>query len=261
MPRWTYTDIDYSRINFSAVRDNPFLFKVVAIASFIEITSGVYEENLASFYAGDDKLVAWLHDTWEVEELQHGEALRHYVRTVWPDFDWNSAYARFREHYLPLCNTEAFQPTKAREMIARMVVETGTSTYYRALEQHATDIDEPILKELCHNISQDEVHHYKGFSNAFAQYNETEKNSKTDIVKVLYARLKAAGDEDIEIGFRSLESGEDYADFRKEVKAFAHTYYPYDMAVKMLMKPLSLNHFLEKSTAVTVQKALNLVGL
>ena len=261
MPRWNFKDINYSEINLPAVRDNDFLFKTVAIASFIEITSSVYEENLSGFYDGDDELVSWLQDTWEVEEIQHGEALRHYVLTVWPDFDWDAAYARFRERYLPLCTTDSFQPTKARELLARMVVETGTSTYYKALARYAEDIEEPVLGEVAQNISHDEVYHFKAFSTAFNQYNEGEKNSKADIIKVLYARLKAASDEDVEIGHHSLQSGEDFATFRKGIKGFARKYYPYDMAVKMLMRPLSLNQFLEASTAATVHKALKVIGL
>lgn len=261
MPRWDYHEIDYSRIDVDRIKGNRFLFRILTIASYIEITSGIYEENLSSYYRGDEPLVSWLQGTWEVEEVQHGEALRRYVETVWPEFDWEGGYERFRERYLPLCTTDAFQPTKAREMLARMVVETGTSTYYKALSQYAADLDEPVLEELARNISRDEVHHFKAFNEAFTRYNADEKNSKKVIIKVLYSRLRDASDEDVEIAHRSLQPDEDFEVFRKEIKAFAKRYYPYDMAVRMLMRPLSLNHYIEHSTAVTVHKALRVMGI
>jgi len=261
MARWDYEKIDYATIDVARIKKNDFLFKVVAIASFIEITSDLYEKNLAEFYADDESIVSWLKSTWEPEEIQHGKALRKYVRTVWPDFDWDSAYEGFRREYGELCTLDEFQPTKAREMLARMVVETGTSTLYRAMTDYAKSIDEPILAEIAHHIYKDEVYHYEQFDKGFEKYNQEEKLGRTEITKVIYSRLKMASDEDIFIAHKYIAPGEDFDAFKARTKTFAKEFYPYKMAVKMLMHPLHLHRHVENATASTVQGALRLLGI
>ena len=108
MAKWNYRDIDYSAINSESIREDRFLFTIVSIASFIEITSDLYEKNLAEYYDGDAEITKWLADTWEPEEVQHGQALREYVRHAWPDFDWDRSYEGFREEYGALCTVEQF---------------------------------------------------------------------------------------------------------------------------------------------------------
>ena len=46
------------------------------------------------------------------------------------------------------------------EMIARCMVEVGTSSYYTALRDA---VREPVLKEICRHIAADEIRHYKLF--------------------------------------------------------------------------------------------------
>ena len=261
MARWNYETIDYDAVDRERFKENRVLFKITAIASFIEITSDLYEKNLVEFYEGDDEIVGWLENVWEPEEIQHGKALRKYVETIWPEFDWQAAYDGFREEYGKLCTLDEFQPTRAKEMLARMVVETGTSSLYRAVESYAKEIGEPVLAEIAHNIYRDEVYHYEQFDEGFKKYNRTEKLSRSDIVKVIYARLREAKDEDIGIAHKYIVPGEDFEVFRQEIRALAKKHYPYKMAVKMLMHPLNLHRHLESATASTVQGALKILGI
>ena len=261
MARWDYKTIDYEAIKTEVVAEDQFLKKLIAMASFVEITSDLYEKNLATFYEGDEEIVGWLEKTWEPEEVQHGKALREYVRHAWPELDWDKAYRGFYEEYAPLCTLDEFQPTRAREMLARMVVETGTSTLYRAIQRYAEEIGEPILAQIAHNIHKDEVYHYEAFDQGFKKYNESEKLGRKEIVKVVYDRLKEIKDEDAAIAFKQIAPGEDYEDFRKEAKRFAHRYYPYKMATKMLMHPLGLHRHIENATAATMEKALHVLGI
>ncbi len=71
------------------------LFYMVAAASFVEITSHLYTQNLVRYFATDTEMVGWLTRVWKREELGHGAALKRYVQTTWPAFDWEAAYARF----------------------------------------------------------------------------------------------------------------------------------------------------------------------
>lgn len=261
MAKWNYRDIDYHAINHESIREDRFLFTIVSIASFIEITSDLYEKNLVEYYDGDGEITKWLADTWEPEEVQHGQALREYVHHAWPDFDWESSYEGFREEYGALCTIDQFQPSRAREMLARMIVETGTSTLYKALGAYAKDRDEPVLAQICHNIHKDEVYHYDNFEEGFKKYNKQEKLGKIDITKIIYSRLREANDEDIAIAFKYIRNGEDYETFRQLIGTFSKQYYPYNMATKMLMRPLQLNKYLENATASTVQGALRILGI
>ncbi len=260
MPRWNYEEIEYEKINKKSVENNNFLFKLIAVASFIEITSDVYEKNLHEFYKEDKEITSWLKNVWEVEEIQHGKALRKYVKSVWSDFDWQKAYEEFKKEYIKYCSIDEFQPTKAKEMLARMVVETGTSTFYKALSNYAKDLNEPILEEISHNIHKDEVYHYEIFNKGFNKYNEEEKLGKKDILKVIYSRLKEANDEDVAIAYKYIDK-EGFENFHKDIKNLAKKYYPYKMAVKMLMYPLHLNKYVENVTSSTIQSALKVFGI
>ena len=261
MASWDYNKIDYDTIEIKNISENRILFKLITIASFIEITSDLYEKNLVEFYSGDESLVNWLANTWEPEEIQHGKALKKYVQTVWPTFDWEDAYRNFRDEYGALCTIDEFQPTRAKEMLARMVVETGTSTFYKALNRYAKELNEPILAEIASNISKDEVYHYDMFEEGFKKYNEEEKLSRGDITKIIYARLKEANDEDVSIAFKHISPNDSFDEFKKEIKHFAKIYYPYSMSVKMLMRPLRLNKYIENATASTIEKALKVLGI
>ncbi len=267
--RWHYEDIDYSKVNAKSVHEYNFLFYLITSASFIEITSDVYEKNLAYFYSDNPEVVEWLANVWEPEELQHGKALRKYVQHAWPEFDWESAYKRFRDEYLPLCTLDEFQPTKAKEMLARMVVETGTSTFYKAIEKFSKDLDAPILGQIAHNISKDEVYHYDVFYDTYEHYNQKERLGRDEIVKVIYDRLKMVDGEDAKIAFKAIfESVENrpfedryYEEHKKNVSKFAKKYYPYNMAIKMLLQPLNLNKTVEKMSVPVIRGALKILGI
>ena len=267
--RWHYEDIPYENIDKAKVQKKEFLFYLITSASFIEITSDVYEKNLATFYQDNPEVVQWLEKVWEPEELQHGKALKKYVQTVWSDFDWEEAYDKFRQEYLPHCTLEEFQPTKAKEMLARMVVETGTSTFYRAIERFSQDLNEPILAQISHNISKDEVYHYDTFYETYEHYNATERLGKNEILKVIYDRLKMVDGEDGRIAYKAIyETLHDtpfedryYEEHKRKVSKFAKKYYPYNMAIKMLLRPLNLNKTVEKASVPLIRGALKILGI
>lgn len=270
MPKWDFKqDVDYRNINKKAVEDNDLLFYILTIASFIEITSETYADNLSNYYDDNGEIVSWLQNEWEQEEVQHGQALKKYIEAVWPGFDWESAYKRFLELYLPLCKLEAFQPTKALEMLARMIVETGTSTFYRSIEKYASALNEPTLEKLAHYIYKDEIHHYSYFDKFFKYYNVTEKNSRKKVLKIIAKRLKEANSEDIEMAFKAVSENMDnngfhsktYDEFLKEINHMASENYPYNMAIKMMIHPLDINKVLEASMVPVLRSTLKIIGI
>jgi hypothetical protein len=241
---WSIDDIPFQDLDHDAVRDDRQLFYSLAAGSFIEITSDLYTANLVAFYQGDDEVTGWLSEQWEPEELQHGAVLRRYVETAWPDFDWDAVYRGFLAEYSGHCGVADNQ---ALELAARCVVETGTATAYRALSEMTA---EPVLKRIAANISTDEVRHYKYFYRFFQRYRERERTGRFAVARTLWQRVNEVDVEDAFLAFKhvwlaSNPGGEfrhrDYAEFRAHVWRSAGHHYPYNMAVRMLLKPLELN--------------------
>jgi hypothetical protein len=244
---WRVDDIPFQDIDHDKVRDDTQLFAMIAAASFIEITSDLYTANLVAFYDGDPEVTAWLSRQWEREELQHGVALKRYVQTVWPEFDWDAAYRGFFEDYSRYCAVELFAETPALELAARCVVETGTATFYRTL---AAMTDEPILKRIATNISTDEVRHFKNFYHFFQLYHARESVGRLAISRTLWQRAVEVDTEDALLAFKHVfliaNPGvefrqEDYNAFRARARDLAKRHYPFNMALRMILKPLDLS--------------------
>ena len=57
--------------------------------------------------------------------------------------------------------------SRTGELIARCMVETGTSSYYTALAEATS---EPVLKQVCKLIAADEYRHFKLFYDHMRRY-------------------------------------------------------------------------------------------
>jgi hypothetical protein len=250
-PHWTLDWIDFSRIQIDKVHDNDDLFYLLVSASFIESGSDTYTRNLVEHFDNHPEIADWLQSRWEPEELQHGRALRTYVQTVWPEFDWDSAYAAFFAEYSRLCTVEELEDDRALELVARCVVETGTSTYYQTLRDLTT---EPVLVDLAERIRVDEVRHYKHFYHYFRQLNAERDLSRAQIFGALRRRLNELRTSDSDIALRHVWAfrhgpGEpDDVPFEQVCQRLYRrvgTRLPMEQAVKMLLKPLALPHRVE----------------
>jgi hypothetical protein len=110
---WSVDTIPYDALRREQVKDDTLLLYIVASASFVEITSDVYTRNLSDFFRGDADVVKWLERSWESEEQQHGRALKRYVETAWPDFDWDGAYSNFLSEFTRFCSIDQLAQTGA----------------------------------------------------------------------------------------------------------------------------------------------------
>jgi len=200
---WSIEEIPYHLLDRQQVQDDSLLFYIVVSASFIEITSHLYTKNLAAFFCDDPEIVEWLETGWEPEEMQHGASLKRYVQTAWPDFDWEAAYRDFLVEYARLCTHERYADTRSLEMVARCVVETGTSSFYRMLTVFKTLWDRAM------EIDDEDA--FIAFKHAFLARNPG----------VEFQR-------------------QDYDDYRSGVRRLGKEHFPYDMALKMFLKPLGL---------------------
>lgn len=243
---WSIDQIAFDCIAHERIVGEEAWFYVLAAASFVESLSDLYAHNLLHRMQDDPEAARWLRERWEPEELQHGRALRRYVETVWPAFDWQRAFDGFCADYRPYCKPELLEPTRALEMVARCVVEAGTSGLYGLLQQISP---EPVLATLAGHIRNDEVGHYKYFHHFFLRYRETERPSRWRVARVLRQRLGEIGREDAYLALKNAFavrnpgqtfSPQDFQRFQRTAGRWARAGYPYEMTVKMLLKPLRL---------------------
>jgi len=244
--RWTLADIPWRAIQCQAVAGETELFYLVSSASFIEITTDLYTRNLREYFADDAEVTDWLENHWEHEELQHGQALKHYVQIAWPEFDWEHAYQGFFQEYSGFCKPDLLEPTHSMEMAARCVVEMGTASYYTMLSRLSPD---PVLRELTQHIREDEVRHYKHFYHYFMRYREQEGAGRGRTLRALWHRLRMIDGEDGLIAMKhvymvshpgAVFDKRVYRELQKRCRHAAGPHFPHEMSMKMLIKPLDL---------------------
>ena len=250
--RWSLDDIPYDKIEIGLARQDPYLLYLIAAASFVEITSDLYSQNLISYFETQPALQQWLRRHWAREEVQHGEALKRYVLTVWPSFDWESAYADFYREYMAFCKPELLGPTQVQELVARCVVETGTATFYTALSRFT---QEPVLAKLADLIRQDEVRHYHRFYHDFLALSTVDGVGRLAISRTLWDRVAEVEQEDAYCALKHVflsvnpEKAFDkrqYQMFRRHYAPLFQQHFPYRTAANMFVKPLRLNRSVQR---------------
>jgi hypothetical protein len=240
---WSPDDIPWHLVRPDAVAENRAFFYLVASASFMESATDLYNENLVEYFAGDEEVTSWLAHAWLPEELQHGRALRRY--------DWEPAYRGFVEEFRPYCDV-ALERVRSLELASRCVVETGTASYYTTLSRASPD---PVLAIVARRIADDEVRHYKHFYRYFRGYRQVENPSRAQVVPALWRRLRMTGGDDSFVVLKHVYQAHRptapfdavvYRDLRREGRRLVRDHFPYEMSVRMLMKPLDLGRHAQR---------------
>ena len=162
---WTLDTIDWSALDRSLV--TPEILAAVKTAALVEANSADYVTYLHRVFAEDEAFCS-AANVWGGEEAQHGEALGRWAEAIDPDFNFRTSLARFRELYrLPLEAEASVRGSRAAELLARCVVESGTCSYYSALRDRTR---EPVLRQICNFIAQDEARHYRLFEQNYRRY-------------------------------------------------------------------------------------------
>ena len=193
---WTLDDIPWDR--FDPAKVDPEVLKAVKAACLVEYNAADYVRYLHNVFA-DDAEFREAASSWGVEEVQHGEALAKWVGLADPDFDFDDALKRFREGYsLPQDASESVRGSRAGELIARCVVEGGTSSFYSAIRDAA---DEPVLKVICAKIAGDEFRHFKLFLDHFRRYQPMERLPLVRRLYVAMTRINEASDDELAMAY------------------------------------------------------------
>src|SRR5579863_4822755 len=141
MGLWTLDDIPWDR--FDPTKLDPEIVRIVKAASLVEHNGAAYAHHLCRVFADDPEFQATAR-RWGEEEVQHGAALARWASLADPEFDFAAAFARFQEGFrVDFDSARSRRGSRSGEMVARCVVEIGTSCYYTALREAAA---EPVLQ-------------------------------------------------------------------------------------------------------------------
>ena len=259
MGSWTLDDIPWQV--FDPTRLDPEIVRVVKAAALVEYNGADYAGYLCRVFT-DDAGFQESARQWGAEEVQHGAALARWAMLADPSFDFDAAVARFRAGYqIDFAGGRSRRGSRAGEMLARCVVETGTSSYYTALREAS---DEPVLKEICRRIAADELRHYRLFYKMLGACQARERLGLWTRLRIALGRLAEADDDELAYAYYAAnEAGLSY-DRQRCNQAYARRAYALyrmhhiERAVAMVLKAVGLtpNRRLGRALSVLSWRAL-----
>jgi len=195
---WTMDDIHWSL--FDPAKVEPAMLAAVKAAALVEYNAPDYVTYLKRVFASSGAATIAAIEQWGREEAQHGRALGRWAEIADPSFKLEDALIRFRKGYTPAHFTDgegSVRGSRRGEMIARCVVESGTSSYYSAIRD-ATE--EPVLKEIAGRVAADEYRHYKLF------YDTLHAQAEPDIsfwrkLWIALGRVRESDDDELAFSF------------------------------------------------------------
>lgn len=241
MKRWSAEDIPWQ--DFDPDKVDPDVLKIIKAASMVEKNAGDYAHYLCNVFHDDPEFQAAVRG-WALEEVQHGDVLARWAELADSGFDFQDRFKRFTEGYrLPLDATASVRGSRAGELVARCIVEVGTSSYYSAL---GSATDEPVLKAICRRIAADELRHYKLFYTHLGRYLDREGLGVWGRIRVALTRLGESEDDELGYAYYAAnDDGEPY-DRRRNIAAYGHRafrhYHPgvIERGVAMILKAVGL---------------------
>jgi rubrerythrin len=196
MKHWHIEQIAWDSFDPSKVE--PEVIPLVKAAAMVERNGDDYAAYLKSVFHDDPDFQA-AADNWAVEENQHGDALGRWASLADPTFEYMESFARYREGYKIDVKADAsIRGSRTGELIARCMVETGTSSYYTALGEAS---EEPVLKQICRLIAADEYRHFKLFYDHMKRYLARENLSFPRRLRVALGRVGETEDDELAFAF------------------------------------------------------------
>ena len=206
MKHWRIEDLDWDR--FDATKVRPEFLPLVKAAALVERNGDDYAVYLSRVFPDDADFGAAI-ERWSHEEVQHGETLGRWASLADPGWDFEDAFRRFREGYrLPLDADASVRGSRTGELIARCIVETGTSSYYTALAQTT---QEPVLAEICRLIAADEFRHFKLFYDNMRRYLVQDRISFPQRLWIAAGRIRESEDDEMAFAYHCANLGTEAA--------------------------------------------------
>jgi hypothetical protein len=242
MSHWTLEQIPWSSFDPSKV--DPDLVKVVKAAAMVEYNGGDYAAYLCGIFHGDDAFQSVIRG-WSREEVQHGEALARWAKLADPTFDFADCFKRFTDGFkVPLGATSSSRGSRAGELVARCIVETGTSSYYTALMEST---EEPVLKAICRRIAADELRHYKLFYQHLDTYLQLDRIGPWRRLRIALSRITESEDDELAYAYYAANHSGEVYERQRFTRAYARRAYRFyqrhhvERAMAMVLKATGLN--------------------
>lgn len=221
MSTWTLDDISWDR--FDPAKVDPEFLRLVKAAALVEYNGEEYARYLNEVFRGDDTFRR-AADIWATEEVQHGRALGRWAEMADPAFDFDAAFRDFTAGFkLPQDVGQSVRGSRAGELIARCIVEVGTNSYYSALAEAAT---EPVIKEICGRIADDEERHYSLFFSHMKRYLKFERLPLRQRVRVAAGRILESGDDELSYAYHAANLSGSVYDRRRANDEYVRRAYP-----------------------------------
>lgn len=248
MAHWSLDSINWQE--FDKDKATPHIISLVKAASMVEYNGYDYARYLNEVFF-DDPEFQEVAENWAREEVQHGEALRKWAELADPEFDFEKSFEVFKTGYqLPRDVSASVRGSRCGELVARCIVEVGTSSYYTAIKEYTK---EPVLQAICAKIAADEFRHYKLFYTHLKHYLEKENLSLWQRAKVVLGRIAESEDDELSYAFYAAHNQDkqvpyDHKSCMKRYLAYASVLYQrrhiermVSMAFKVIgLKPYSL---------------------
>ena len=239
--RWTLDDIPWDQFDRDKVDAD--LVPIVKSAAMVEFNAADYVSYLEHVFADDPEFVDAARQ-WGEEERQHGRALSAWSKLVEPEFDFESRFQEFRRGFqLDIDVDRSIRGSRSGELVARCVVEVGTSSYYSAL---ADGTEERVIEAICRRIAADELRHYKMFYDHLKRYLDTDRLNKLRRIRVAMSRVFEIGNDELSYAYYAANNnGEPYdrklANDAYMVRAYRHYRQPHiNRGISMIFKAIGL---------------------
>jgi len=241
MGAWTLDDIPWHR--FDPARVDAGLVSIAKAASLVEHNGAAYARHLCLVFADDPEFQQTARQ-WGEEEVQHGRALARWATLADPRFDFDAAFARFQDGFrIDFDSDRSRRGSRSGEMVARCVVEIGTSSYYTALREAAR---EPVLQEICRRIAADELRHYRLFYKQLERCLGRERLGRMGRLRVAVGRIAESEDDELAYAYHAANQPDRPYDRRQCSRAYAGRvlalYRPHhvERGVAMVLKAVGL---------------------
>ncbi len=196
MKHWRIDQVAWEQLDRSKI--NPEVVPLVKAAAMVERNGDDYARYLKAVFH-DDPAFCRAADQWATEEVQHGDALGRWASLADPGWNYAAAFDRYRSGYQVNTQVDAsIRGSRSGELIARCIVETGTSSYYTAL---AEATEEPVLKQVCRLIAADEFRHFKLFYDHMKRYLERENLSFVQRLRIAAGRVTETEDDELAFAY------------------------------------------------------------
>jgi hypothetical protein len=213
---WTLDDIPWDRLDAAQVDDD--IIKIVRAASLVEYNASDYANYLCSVFHDDPEFQQAAKD-WAVEEVQHGKALGEFARRIDPAFDFDERLKVYRERVpIDIHAQDSIRGSRAGELVARCMVEVGTSSFYTAIGQATND---PALQAICKNIATDEWQHYGLFYRYLKKYLEHEDLPRYRRLMVALGRIAETEDDELATAYHTANTPDQPYDRKESLRAYS----------------------------------------